>query len=112
MLFSARGRRLGQSIMEYLLLIAIVTAAIATMLPRIKRSTQSLIKTGADQIGPQSGSEQSFNAGDSYVASSNTVTGTAKNYSRTDVNGTVRIDSQETTDTNSSMLTNSGWTQE
>ncbi len=98
--------------MEYLLLVAIVTAAVATMLPRMKRSTQSLIKAGADQIGSQSGSEQSFNAGDSYLVSSNTVAKTAKDFTRTDASGTVKIDSLETTDTTTTMLTNSGWSQE
>ena len=114
MVFLTRSNRPspGQSVMEYLLLVAVVTAAIATMLPRIKRSTQSLIKSGADQIGAQEDSEQNFNVGDTYVVSSNTATRSTRSVDRADLNGTVRTRVDEATDTTTSMLTNMGWSEE
>lgn len=63
--------RKAQVIMEYLTLIGILTAAIVCMLPSIKRGTQSLMKSAADQIGNQSGAEQEITNGlGAYLAKS------------------------------------------
>ena len=47
----------GQSILEYTLIVAIVSAALITMQLYFKRGVQSAIKTAADQMGPQQAGE-------------------------------------------------------
>ncbi len=48
----------GQSILEYIILISIVTLALYYMGPALKRGTQSLVKVASDQIGNQAASDQ------------------------------------------------------
>ena len=48
------GRR-GQSIAEYLLIFAVVAAAIMTMQVYAKRGIQGVVKTAADQMSPVAG---------------------------------------------------------
>lgn len=50
--------RTGQSILEYIILIGIITISLYYMGPAIKRGTQSLVKVAADQIGNQAASDQ------------------------------------------------------
>jgi Flp pilus assembly pilin Flp len=47
------GDRRGQSVAEYGVLLAIVTAAVAGMTLYAKRSIQAAIKVAADQVGDQ-----------------------------------------------------------
>ena len=44
--------------LEYFMLISIVTALAVAMTPMIKRFSQSMVKLAADQIGTQDGSDQ------------------------------------------------------
>ena len=109
MIFSRRA----QSILEYVTLIAIVTAAILLMMPRIKRTTQSMIRTAADQIGDQAGSDQTFNnVKQSYLMGSNTTTTALVNNLRTDSSGTVDQTYSEVSGTAVNSATNSGWSEE
>ncbi len=101
--------RRAQSLMEYVLLITILVAAVMTMFPRLKRTTQSMMKSAADQIGDQKGAEQDMNTGDAYLQGSNTVTSSQIDNVRNDAGGwSVRnVQEQVTTMTNS--LTNMGF---
>ena len=51
-------RNNGQTIMEYIILISIVTMAVYYMGPAFKRGFQSLIKITADQVGNQANADQ------------------------------------------------------
>ena len=105
--------RRAQTIMEYVLLISIVTAAIVYMLPRIKRGTQSLIKEAADQIGDQAGAEQEFNDVTSgYLTLSNTTTKVLADNVRDDSWGWSIKTTDEKTETKTFALTNAGWAAE
>lgn len=53
--------RRGQSIVEYTIIVGIVTMVIFYMGTTIKRGAQSLIKVTADQVGNQQNSDQDFN---------------------------------------------------
>jgi hypothetical protein len=108
MIFSRRA----QSIMEYVLLISIITAAVVFMLPRVKRTTQSMIKSAADQIGDQRGADQTFNIDRGYLISSNSSsTASIDNY-RQDDSGKVTQGYDETTTTTTSSLMGAGWSKE
>jgi uncharacterized protein (UPF0333 family) len=109
MIFSRRA----QSIMEYVMLISIITAAIVYMLPRVKRTTQSMIKSAADQIGDQKGADQTFdNIQKGYLVNSTTAGGTTINNLRTDVSGTIDQTYNEMTTTATTSFTNAGWSKE
>jgi sulfur relay (sulfurtransferase) DsrC/TusE family protein len=53
--------RRGQSIIEYTIVIGIVTVALYYMGTGIKRGVQMLVKVTADQVGNQENSDQDFN---------------------------------------------------
>jgi len=55
-----RARR-GQSILEYTMLVGILTVVLMYMGTAIRRGVQSLVKVTADQIGNQQNSDQDFN---------------------------------------------------
>jgi Flp pilus assembly pilin Flp len=48
----------GQAVLEYVLLIGIITVVLFAMMQAIKRATQSLVKTTADEIGNQVQADQ------------------------------------------------------
>lgn len=48
----------GQTLLEYLVLIGIVTAVVAALSPYMKRSVQSIIKVTADQLAVQTSADQ------------------------------------------------------
>ena len=99
--------------MEYVLLISIIVAAVVIMLPRVKRTTQSMIKTGVDQIGDQQGAEQTFNdVTIGYLESSNSTMRTMVNNLRTDMAGNINQAFNESTDTTTTSVLNMGFTPE
>ena len=105
--------RRAQSLMEYILLISIVVAAVIYMLPRIKRTTQSMIKSAADQIGDQAGAEQTFNDIEkAYLVNSQTRGGTRIDNFRRDVGGVIDQTFNETTETVTTSFMNAGWAKE
>ena len=64
--------RRGQSILEYTIIIGIVTVVLFYMGTGVKRGVQSLVKVTADQVGSQQNSDQDFNdATQGYLVSSN-----------------------------------------
>ena len=50
----------GQSILEYILLIGVVTLALYYMGPAFKRGIQSVAKVTVDQLGNQQSADQDF----------------------------------------------------
>jgi len=64
--------RRGQTILEYTMLIGILTVVLMYMGTAIRRGVQSLVKVTADQIGNQQNSDQDFNdAQQGYMLGSN-----------------------------------------
>lgn len=58
MLTALRKNIMGQTIVEYSLLIGIVIALLLVVTPMIKRGAQGMIKTVSDEIGYQNNAEQ------------------------------------------------------
>jgi Flp pilus assembly pilin Flp len=63
----------GQTILEYTIIVGIVTVVLFYMGTSIKRGVQSLVKVTADQVGNQQNSDQDFNdVQQGYMIGSNT----------------------------------------
>ena len=58
MFTALRKNIMGQTIVEYSLLIGIVIALLLVVTPMIKRGSQGMIKTVADEVGYQNNAEQ------------------------------------------------------
>jgi Flp pilus assembly pilin Flp len=72
--------RRGQTMVEYTIIIGIVTVVLYYMGTSIKRGVQSLVKVTADQVGNQQNSDQDFNdVQQGYMIGSNTQTQETKN---------------------------------
>ena len=59
----------GQHIIQYTMVLGIVTVAIMIMGPSIQRYFQGIIKVVADQIGNQANADQDFNSDSGYLIS-------------------------------------------
>lgn len=114
------GRR-GQSILEYTIIVGIVTVVLYYMGTGVKRGVQSLIKITADQVGNQQNSDQDFNdTQQGYMVTSNTQTNENNNkqvaefgyVTANDINvETTNISYNDATDTQENTITNGGFTQ-
>ncbi len=106
----------GQTVVEYIVLIGIITLALVTMGPLFKRGVQSLVKVSSDQIGAQQNAEQDFvNADDpgatgGYLVSSDTgtVSSVSKTVKAQGLMGGIDTSVEETADTTTNSLTNLG----
>ncbi len=61
----------GQSVLEYVLLVGIVTVVLFMMMQQVKRGTQSIVKVLADEISNQQDSDQAFDNRQGFLESSN-----------------------------------------
>jgi len=113
--------RRGQTILEYTIIVGIVTVVLFYMGTAVKRGVQSLVKVTADQVGNQQEADQDFNdVQEGYMNASNTVTEDSKNKEITETGyipvspGPVYVTSiseNEVTDTETNTITNGGFTQ-
>lgn len=101
----------AQSLIEYVTLISIVTIALTVLFPLVKRVVQSVVKTGADQIG-----EQPKELDDLSKALQESTTSTSRTVSNTITQGggqvTYGVDETTTTEAKSSTFLDSGTQQE
>ncbi len=100
----------AQSIMEYLILVGIVTAVIVSMSTSLKRSIQSYVKVTADQIGSQQDAEQQVELGKGYLEEAASSTDTSMSKTTSDVVGTISYAYNDRTQITSNSLTNLGFT--
>lgn len=113
--------RRGQSILEYAIIVGIVTVVLYYMGTSIKRGVQSLVKITADQVGNQQNSDQDFkDTQQGYLAVSNSVTNESKNRQVTEIGYipqsgnavyVTNISVIESTDMETNSITNGGFTQ-
>ena len=68
-----KKKQKAQSLLEYSALLGMIVVILIAMQPLIQRSTQSMIKIVADQIGTQQNSDQPFDYS-SYLENAYTVT--------------------------------------
>ena len=64
----------AQAVLEYVLLVGIISLALFAMMQAIKRGAQSLIRTAADELSVQNSADQSFDIEQGYLDYSNTTT--------------------------------------
>ncbi len=113
--------RRGQSILEYTIIIGIVTVVLYYMGTGIKRGVQSLVKVTADQVGNQQNADQDFNdTRQGYMQASNGVA-QESNYKQVTESGYIpasgnavyitNITVSEATDTLTNTITKGGFTQ-
>ncbi len=110
----------GQTIVEYIVLIGIITLALMAMGPLFKRGVQSLVKATADQIGNQQKADQDIIPrplartvpGTSYLVSesSNAESSVVKSVKTPGFGGVADIILKEDTQTNSEQVTDMGYT--
>ena len=110
----------GQSILEYIIIVGIITVVLYYMGTGIKRGVQSLVKVTADQVGNQQNSDQAFNdTQQGYLESSNSATQGSKNkqiaeqgYIPASGNAAyvTNISVNESSDTVTNTITNGGFT--
>jgi len=113
--------RHGQSILEYTIIVGIVTVVLYYMGTGIKRGVQSMVKVTADQVGNQQNSDQDFNdSQQGYMVSSNSVMNESNNKQKTEIgyivaNGDApylqNTSFNESTYTMDNTITNGGFTQ-
>ena len=113
--------RRGQTILEYTIIVGIVTVVLYYMGTGIKRGVQSLVKVTADQVGNQQNSDQEFNdTRQGYMQGSNSTAQEANNKQTTGlgyipVSGNAveitNIFVNESTDTLTNTITNGGFSQ-
>ena len=73
-------QRRGQTILEYTILIGIITVVLYYMGTGIKRGVQSLLKVTADQVGNQQNADQDFtDVQQGYMVASNSQTQETRN---------------------------------
>jgi hypothetical protein len=89
--------RRAQSFGEYVIVIMVIVMAVMALMPMLRRGAQSMIKSGADVIGGQRGAEQDFDS--AYLARSTTTTQVGGAVRTTSVNGEMRQEVSETTNT-------------
>ncbi len=112
----AKSRDSGQTVVEYIVLIGIITAALIVMGPLFKRGVQSLVKVTSDQIGDQQNADQDFldandpGATGGYLVGSDTrVTGQVNKIVKTgNFSGVAGIAVNESTNTTADSQTNLG----
>lgn len=113
--------RRGQTILEYTIIVGIVTVVLFYMGTGIKRGMQSLVKVTADQVGNQQNADQDFNdTREGYMEASNSATQEIKNKQVTQLGyvpssgNAVEITNtsfNEYSDTVTNTITNGGFSQ-
>ena len=112
--------RSGQTVVEYILLIGIVTVALTVMGPFFKRGLQSMVKVTSDQIGDQKNADQDVVVQDpnnpvegvSYLkgSSTNTLANVYKFVKTPGIDGGPDISLNESTNTDAKSETDLGFT--
>ncbi|MCX5681449.1 MAG: hypothetical protein NT079_04125 [Candidatus Omnitrophica bacterium] len=100
----------GQSIAEYVIVAGLIAVALAAMGPGFRRSVQKVVKSAADSIGFQVGSEQAANVDAGFVnymtsnaqgVGSGTISVLVGNYKSVD---NQQVNTQSATDTNGTFV--------
>lgn len=79
----------AQSLLEYSLIVGIVTLVCFNMGTFLKRGTQGMIKTVADQLGDQREADQRFVVEDGFLRKSDIVVDASKETSTGEIAGVV-----------------------
>ncbi len=100
----------AQTFVEYSLLIGIVVAILLAMAPLLRRGTQGLVRTVADQIGNQQAADQ--DAGTGHIEGLHTKSLTLQTKTRKEYLGTITSDVYETVGSATNEVSNLGFTED
>lgn len=103
------GRNRAQGLLEYIMVIGIVTLALVAMTPMLRRGVQSIIKTAADQLAAQQNSEQTNSARRGYLVDAYSAARSNINKETKDVTGVITYVSDDTVETTSNSYANLGF---
>jgi hypothetical protein len=98
----------GQTFVEYTLLVSLVMALFFTISPLMRRSTQSLVRLVADQVGNQQDSDQSGGK-DGYMESSHLQTRSDQRQTLRERLGAFETEYMGSDESISNMVTNLGY---
>ena len=110
----------GQSILEYTIIVGIVTVVLYYMGTGIKRGVQNMVKITADQVGNQQNADQDFNdTQQGYLVSSTSLTQDSRNKQIAEIGNAAAGNTSyvsntsfnESTYTMTNTITNAGFTQ-
>ena len=96
----------GQSVIEYILLVGLVTIALVYMGTDIKRGVQSALKVAADQMGGQVNSDQEVSYETSFLANAQTNTWQSQQKTKTERMGVLRTQATEVVQAGTESSTN------
>jgi len=109
--FSKRFAPKAQTLLEYVIIIGIVTLVLMAMAPRMKRGIQAIIKVTADQMAVQENSDQSADRETGHMVKSYT---NSVSFTQTQItqrgNNVVEYIYGDTADTQASSEINLGFT--
>lgn len=105
-----KRKQKAQSLLEYSTVLGIIVVILVTMQPLIQRSTQSMIKVVADEIGIQKKSDQPFDYS-SYLQNAYIVTRATISEERTEYNRQANYYYHDTSFTQSTEIMNLGVSQ-
>lgn len=101
----------GQTIIEYVIIIGIVIAALYAMGPAIKRGAQTVVKASADQLGQQNASDQDFGVYGSRLSESTSASKFKSNRSVAELGGETTTIVTEQTNSFTNSETSMGFQQ-
>ena len=102
----------GQSIIEYVVIIGVAVMALYTMGPSFRRGVQTIVKSTADQLAPQSNAEQDFSTDTGHMDISATKTNASVSRNMQELLYSTTTTASESTATATNTVTNSGFTQQ
>ncbi len=97
---------LGQTMLEYILLIGVVTLVLVSMGTDFKRGLQSFVKVTSDQLGNQESAEQEFNGQSGILINSLTKSNQIRGRLLNEVQGVSHYRTGEYAETLTQSLTN------
>ncbi|MFH1360159.1 MAG: hypothetical protein ABIJ41_03880 [Candidatus Omnitrophota bacterium] len=101
----------GQTLLEYLLLVGIIAAALGVMSPLFKRGIQAVVKMTADQLAVQQEAEQDVQEGEGFLEEARTETQISQETQIREVPGGIAGEVyKDLIETDSTSRTNMGFT--
>lgn len=100
----------AQTFVEYTILLGVVIMIMLAMSPMLKRGSQGLVKTVADQIGNQQGADQAAEYG--YLKEMHTISASEQTKSRTEYLGAITTGISEQVRTTTQQVSNQGFSEQ
>ena len=106
--FLSRSR--GQSLLEYVILLGVVSTVFFAMFMAVKRGVQGIVRVTADQIGNQQNAEQNVTPTSGYLTESYSLTRLNNNKESRELAGNFAYFYNDGANTMSNSLINLGFT--